>query len=132
MFEQSLTFNDAVLTVRRENVKSRLLRGMVYRHFNINEDIDEAEFLLIQAFVQFLTQVQVHGDIGFPIPKLSASRENIMEAYEAFLNLPGEFFDVYHPALKEVDEVVGDPELTPDENGKKKQPKTRRAHRERG
>lgn len=124
MFEQSLTFKDAVLTVRRENVKSRLLRGMVYRHFNINEDTDDADFLLIQAFVQFLTQVQVHGDIGFPIPKLSASRENILEAYEAFLNLPAEFFDIYYPALQEVDEVVGDPELTPDESGKKKAAKS--------
>lgn len=119
MFTHTVQYKDAVLTISRDNVRSRLLRGMIYRHFDI-EAMDEAEFLVVQGFVQFLTQVKVDGDIGFEVPAITADTTSIRAAFDAFIDMSPDFFEAYYPALLEVDKVVGDPELAPGDTSKKK------------
>lgn len=111
MLTRTVHYKDAVLTIGRENVRSRLLRGMVYRHFDLT-DITDEEFQLVQGFVTFLTQVRVEGDVGFAIPSVSADKKVVLAAYDAFLDMPAEFFDAYIEALMEVDSVIGDPDTT--------------------
>lgn len=113
LLPQIVTYNGAVLTITRENVRSRVLSGLLWRHFNVTEDIDEGEFLLMQYFVIFMTQCKVDGNIGFGLPPVSAPHDVIMAAFDAFLSLPAEFFDVFVEAYNAVNAVVGDPETTP-------------------
>lgn len=119
MFTRTVQYKDAVLTISRDNVRSRLLRGMVYRHFDI-EAMDESEFLVVQGFVQFLTQVKIDGEVGFEVPAITADTETMLAGYAAFSDMSPDFFDAYYPALIEVDKVVGDPEVAPGNGGKKK------------
>lgn len=114
LLPQIVTYNGAVLTITRENVRSRVLSGLIYRHFDIlSDDIDESEFLLIEYFVKFMTQCKVDGQIGFAVPLPSAHHEVILAAYDAFQNMPAEFFDVFVEGYNAVNAVVGDPDTSP-------------------
>jgi hypothetical protein len=120
MFAKTVYYNGATLKIRREDVRSRLLRGMVFRHFDITEDMPDDEWQLLHGFVKFLTQVEITGDVGFAVPSVTADKKTVLGGYEAFLTAPGAFFDAYYPTLLEVDQVIGDPDTAPGDDGQKK------------
>lgn len=117
-------YRQAKITVRRADVRARLLQNLIYRHFTIAEGMPEEEFLLYSSFATFMTQASVEGDLGFPIPAVSAPHEIIVQTFESFLALDGGFYDLYRAALNEVSAIVGDPELAPGEDSKKKEAST--------
>jgi hypothetical protein len=119
MFSEEIQYNGAKLTVHRASVKARILAPMLYRHFDIQEGMPEEEFAPIEAFVRFMTQTTIEGDLGFPIPPVSGDRVDILTAYENFLGLNEAFYDVYAPAMRRVQKTVGDPETAPEGDKKK-------------
>lgn len=111
---KTFTYNGAKVTVRRADVRARLMGHFIYRHFNIHEDMPEDEFLMYQTFAQFMTQTTIDGDLGFSIPVLSAPEDAIKTAFEDFMALDTDFYDLYVAVMREVEASPGDIETAPD------------------
>ncbi len=120
MFKESFVYNGATVTIRRANVRSRLLETIVYRNFDIAEGMPLDEWLPIQSFVEFLTRSEIEGDLGFKIPAVTAPTEEIMASFDEFLSQDETFYDLYIDAKNKVQAVIGDPVTAPPEPGKKK------------
>lgn len=122
MLSKTFTHNGVTVTVRRADVRARLMGHFIYRHFAIEETMPEDEFILYQTFVQFMTQTTIEGDLGFPIPAVSAPKADIEAAFQAFMNLSAAFYDQYIEALREVESAPGEPETAPDNTKKNETP----------
>lgn len=119
MFTKTFEYGSARVTVRRADVRGRLLQSMVFRHFPISEDMPVEEWTLYNTFAEFMTLAVVEGDLGFPIPPLSAPKEAMLVAYEGFMALPETFYNDYLNALNEVNSIIGAVETAPGADEKK-------------
>lgn len=124
MFTKTFDYNGASVTVRRADVRARLLQNMIFRHFPIAEGMPIDEWTLYNTFAEFMTLVKVEGDLGFPIPAVAASPEDILAAYENFLALPETFYNQYQAALNEVNAIIGSPATAPGASEKKQETTT--------
>lgn len=109
-----IVYNGATITISRGSVRSRLDCLVVYSKLDINDHTSDREFIYMDNYIRFLTQCQIKGDIGFPVPGLDASAEDIQAGYEAFLNADTAFYDSVIVALNSVDSDRNAPELLPD------------------
>ena len=108
-----IQYNGATITIRRGTVRSRLDCNMIFRAFDIDDEMPLAEFSRIERYARFLTQCTIVGEVGFPIPALSASEAELKAGFEAFLEADTEFYDAVMVALANADSDLNAPELLP-------------------
>lgn len=111
--ETTFTYNGATVTVRRETIRSRLYRTIVYGKIPHLADISSDEFLLIQTFTRVITQATVDGDLGFVLAKPTDGSDVIMASYEAFMDADPALYDKLETAFGEVNAPPADADLLP-------------------
>lgn len=112
--ETTFTYTGAVVTVRRETIRSRLYSQMIYGKFPNIRDMSLEDFLLVQTFAKVMTQVSISGDIGFTLAKPTDTIEVILASFEAFMDAAPDLLESLDAAFAEVNAAVNDPDLTPE------------------
>ena len=79
------------ITVRPRTVRDEIDHGQVGA-LMVAAGADSRHAFTFVSFVQSITDkngaLTVDGDLGFPVPKLSAPVDELLEAMEAFLDAP--------------------------------------------
>ena len=114
MLGKTVQYKDATIVVGRGTVRSKLRATTLYGKFGVSEEMDMDTFTEIHAFVRFLTQAKIAGDIGFFVPGYGASQADLNTGLDEFLNADGAFYDAVVQALNDVDSEVNSAELLPD------------------
>lgn len=113
MLTNNFSYNGASVTVKRETMRARLQKNIVYRKLGITPDISDEEWEYMDAFAHLLTQCDIVGDVGFPVAQVADTAEDMRTSYEAFLDSEGSLYTPLIKAINEVDAPLGDPDLTP-------------------
>lgn len=114
MLSKTVSYNGAAITVRREDVRARLLSEVLLSKFAGYAEIAGLPYHVLGTFVRFVTQCTVEGELGFVVPSVMDDESVIHAAFEAFLAQDSALIDAVRPALNEVDGDLGDPALSPD------------------
>jgi hypothetical protein len=114
MLTKQVEWNGAVIHLRRGTVRDRLMLNSVVGKLGIDTE-DIGDFAAKRFFARLITQAQVDGDLGFALPAIADSEEDLRAAYEEFLNLDGGLYDSLEQGLYEVDRPLNDPDLQPAE-----------------
>ena len=115
MLTKEIEWNGAVITLRRGTVRDRLMLNSVIRKLGGIDTEDMDDFAAKRFFARLITQAQVEGDLGFALPAVAASDEDLHAAYEQFLDLDGGLYDSLEQGLYEIDRPLNDPDLQPPE-----------------
>jgi hypothetical protein len=114
MLTKDIEWNGAVITLRRAKIRDRLLVNSIVGKLGIDTE-DVADFAAKRFFARLITQGQVEGDLGYALPAVADSEEDLQAAYEAFLDLDAGLYDSLEQGLYEVDRPLNDPDLLPAE-----------------
>lgn len=120
MTDKIITYNGATVALKRATVRSRLYSGIIYRKFDVGESTSDEAFQVLFNYVKFLTQATISGDIGFKVPSYTDDRAALERGFEAFLDMPEQFFNDIVLALTRIDDPLTEDALQPDEDNKKK------------
>jgi len=117
--------NGATVTVFRRTVRSKIQSEMLHMAFGHDEDTHQIDWLEVFSFVQLLTETSIDGDLGFKVPQIGASIEELQSGLKAFLDADEELLNQLRLAISEVNASVNDASLLPpDKVDKKKETKT--------
>lgn len=119
MLSKTFQYNGATVTVKRATVRSNLREHFVFRAFNIDPDTNEMELLELQTFANFMTLAEVKGSLGFDLPQLPASPDEIKAAFEQFMNMDAAFYDQFIAVAREVNAPAAAEDVTPEALEKK-------------
>lgn len=114
MLSKTITYDGAVVTIRRADVRARLRASIVYQKFDISRDMPADEWVFLRTYARFLAQATVEGDLGFAMPTVTDDIETLRAGLDNFLSLEGIFYDLITLAFNEVDRVIGDPDFVPE------------------
>lgn len=120
MLSETVSYNGATLTFKRADVRSRIQASVLYKRVGLSGDSAEEQWYFWTTYVGFLLRTTVEGDLGFTIPSLSASTEELEAGLEAFLAADESLYECVTNALNRLDEAVGEDALAPNP---KKEPK---------
>ena len=111
MLTKTVEWDGAVITLRRAKIRDRLLVNSIVGKLGI----DIEDFAAKRLFARLITQAQIDGDLGYTLPALADSEEDLRASYENFLDLDGSLYDDLEQGLFEVDKPLNDPDLLPAE-----------------
>ena len=91
MTAKPITYNGAKITFRKETIRDHLNLAKLAEKLGeeINEDMAGGAY----AFAYLLAQTEVEGDLGFPLLDTNASSDDLLAAFEGFLEADVELFD---------------------------------------
>lgn len=111
---KTVQYNGAKVTVKRGTVRSRLRATLLYKQFDISQDMDDLAWYEISLYVRFLTQVDIDGTLDFDVPNTNSDAKALQKGLEHFLDADNDFYDLVIDALNVVDATGSDEALKPD------------------
>lgn len=120
MISKTFDWNGATITWHRRTIRHKLMvRNILSRMTKGNAaETDDFEFYLYAEFANFVVRADVDGDIGFELPAMVSTDEEIMAGFEAYMDLPDAFHDALESIERTVEQPIGDADLTPDADPK--------------
>lgn len=96
-------FNDAVIEVKPLTIGDELDTEMLADIIRDGAAWDRREQYKRRTFSEFLVSARVvEGDLGFPLPSIDATVDELQDAYAAWLNLSG-LLSEWRAALQRVE-----------------------------
>ncbi len=103
------------VTFRRAKIRDRLMANKIIGRLGVDTE-DIGDFAFKTSFARLVVQAQIDGDgLGFTLPAITDSEEEILAAYEKWLDLDGGLYEHLQQALFDVDGPLNDPDLLPAE-----------------
>jgi len=115
MLTKTVELPGGVLTLKRAKVRDRLLTNVIIGKLGFDTE-DSDSYTGMRMFARLVTQAQIEGNgLGFDLPAITDSEEDLRAAFEKFQELDGFYYDEIELALFEVDKPLNDPDLLPAE-----------------
>ena len=112
--------NGAKVTVFRLTVRGKLQSSMLYNTLGLSEDTHPNKYLELYHYVRLLTQTTIDGEVGFKIPNVTATLEELRAGLEAFMDADESLLNQLQTAFEDVDAAVNDAALLPPDKVSKK------------
>ena len=103
------------VTLRRGKIRDRLLMNSIIGKLGFDGGEDTGDFAGKRLFARLVTQAQIDGDLGYTLPAVTDSEDELRASFEKFLDLDALLYDDLEQALFEVDRPLNDPDLLPAE-----------------
>ena len=120
MRTQTFTYKGATITVKRAVIRDRLAANMVIALLEVGHD--PIERYAASEFAQCVAlTVEIDGDLGFTMPKASATPDELKAGFEAWLEAEPTLLMEWQTAIALASIALNDPDLTPDTPLEKKE-----------
>lgn len=99
---ETIEYDGLQIAVRREKVKDRMALEVLESRLLQDED-SESDKMYKRLFLRASLQSDVQGDLGFRLPTVHSSDEELASAFESFKELDAALYDRWATKLLQVD-----------------------------